>query len=104
MMLSKLFIYSFMSIRIEFVSTFLSDTQNMTLANIAGGLEVMKSKTSPLTPLPSLSKRIKGRSLLGPTSKLLPILTARLSLQEVDGNAADMSVPMVVVPVDCPLV
>ena len=66
---------------------------------IAGGLVVMKSKASPLTPIPSLSMRKSGKLELG-SDMDLPNFELRILDQSNDGNAVETSAPVVVVPVE----
>ena len=71
----------------------------LTFAIIAGGLVVMKSKASPLTPMPSLSTmnsgRLPGGSVKGKFSWVLSS-----SAHSRAGITGDKSAPVVVVPVD----
>ena len=66
---------------------------------IAGGLVVMKSKASPLTPIPSLSMRKSGKLAVG-SVMALPNSERRIFDQSLDGNAVETSAPVVVVPIE----
>ena len=66
---------------------------------IAGGLVVMKSNSSPRIPIPSLSRRNKGKLALGLVmgiSKASP----RIVDHSTDGKTGETSAPVVVVPME----
>ena len=66
---------------------------------IAGGLDVMKSNVCPLTPIPSLSMRKRGRFVYGADTDLFNFWL-RILDQSNAGKVVDTSAPVVVVPVD----
>ena len=71
----------------------------LTLATIAGGLVVMKSNAPPLTPIPSLSIRNKGKFEFG--SDIVSFrANFRIWDQSKAGIIGDKSAPVVVVPID----
>ena len=66
---------------------------------IAGGLVVMKSNSSPRMPIPSLSRRNKGKLAAGLVigiSKASP----RIVDHSTDGKTVETSAPVVVVPME----
>ena len=74
-------------------------SDGVTLAMIAGGLVVMKSNSSPRIPIPSLSKRNKGKLAVGlvmGVSKASP----RMVAHSTDGKTVETSAPVVVVPIE----
>ena len=60
---------------------------------------VMKSKSSPLIPIPSLSMRNNGKLLTGGVI-VIPILPLRVVAHSMEGKVVEMSAPVVVVPLD----
>ena len=66
----------------------------------AGGDVVMKSKASPLTPIPSLSIRKRGRVSSVTVLRAMPRLSPRISAYSVVGMMVDISAPVVVVPTE----
>ena len=71
----------------------------MTFAIMAGGDIVMKSNSSPRTPIPSLSMRNMGKDTSGcDTSK--PSLDDKMELYSNVGIVVEISAPVVVVPTE----
>ena len=66
---------------------------------MAGGLVVMKSKESPLSPIPSLSTRNMGRLNEGCDTGRSS-WSAMTAAHSWEGMAVDMSAPVVVVPIE----
>ena len=71
--------------------------QRITFEMIAGGLVVIKSNVSPLTPIPSLSIKNMGRLVQGGVTSLFTF-SERVEAQSKAGIRVDISAPVVVVP------
>ena len=71
----------------------------ITFAMIAGGLVVMKSKASPLIPIPSLSTKNSGQFVFGGVIERLNS-SLRIWDHSKVGITGETSAPVVVVPIE----
>ena len=66
---------------------------------MAGGDVVIKSNSSPLIPIPSLSMRNSGKLLTGGVI-VIPIQPLSVVAHKFEGKVAEISAPTVVVPLE----